>query len=316
MEFLARYSKRMSTNDELARDRNVTLARNKIRKHFMADPSAFTVDVLEPDATKITSKRIRVINESVLKQLNPERVYSKFAVPHPDDRIISGSILFGLYEVEWLVGAVTGLGDVHEQLVLQKLNETITFKDAKGVTQAVPAVVNGVSRVADGVEVMNAFTIPDELVKIRLQEDNISRTIKKDTRVKIANKMYKVTKTDFYTDVNVINLIAREDLLEPGDENIGKDEENPPINSTTISGVDKISRTRNYTYVSPYPNTTGWILEDDQGIIKMIEEEDTNKITLRAEKTQFITFKLVAIYLEDGVEKRSKPKEIKVVSLM
>lgn len=315
MDFLARYSKRMTTNDGLARKRNVELSRRRIRKNFMKDPSAFTVEALEPDATVMVPKRIRVINESVLRQLNPERVYSKFAVPHPDDKVISGSMLFGLYDVEWLVGATTGLGDVHDQVVLQKLNETISFKDANGTVQATPAVVNGVSRVSDGIEIMNMMTIADELVKIRVQENLTTRAIKRDLRIKIANKMYKVTKTDFYTDVNIINIIAREDLIEPGDEELEKEQENPIVDPEVISGADRISRTRNYTYISPYEDTVDWVLEGDLGIVKIVEKSG-NKVTIRAEKTQFITFKLIAIYLENGQQKRSEPKDIRIVSLM
>lgn len=316
MDFLDNYRKRMVVNDEVVRDRTVKLARERIRKRFMAIPSAFTVSVLEPDGSLQVPKRIRVINEGVLRQLNPERVYSKYAVTHPDDKIRSGSIIFDLYQEEWLVGAVTGLGDVHDQLVLQKLNETISFKDSQGIVQAIPAVVNGVSRVSDGIEVMNAMIMPDELVKIRVQEDAITRGIRRDLRIKIANKMYKVSKIDTYTDVDVINIIAREDLIEPGDAELEKDQEDPVIVPTEISGMDKITRTRNYTYVSPYPNTIGWELEGDQNIVKKTEGEDKSTVTLRAEKTQLITFKLFAVYQENGEKKRSKPKEIRIVSLM
>lgn len=127
--------------------------------------------------------------------------------------------------------------------------------------------------------------------------------------------MYKVTKTDFYTDVNVINIIAREDLIEPGDEELEEEQENPIIDPKVISGADRISRTRNYTYVSPHEDTVDWLLEDDLGIVKIVEKNG-DKVIIRAEKTQFITFKLIAIYLENGQQKRSEPKDIRIVSLM
>lgn len=309
MEFLTNYKLRALVNVEAVRDRNVKLARAKIRKHFEADPSAFTVDALEPNRTDLIPKRIRVINESVLKQLNPERVYSKYAVPHPDDKIISGTMLFGLYEVDWLVGATTGLGDVHDQIVLQKLNEMISFKNTAGNTIAVPAVVNGVSRVGDGVEVLNLMTIPDELVKIRLQENITTRSIKRGLRVKIANKMYEIMKIDPYTDENVLNIIAREDLIEPGDN--FDTPITPPVEGV-IAGPATITRARDYTYTAPIANVDHWEILDAPPDIVWIKSQNISSVVIRAEKTVLISFRLVAHYIDGS----SDSTTLRIVSLI
>lgn len=308
MEFLTNYRLRAVKNGAIVRDRSVNLAKAKIRKHFEDDPSAFTVDALEPDQTDIVPKRIRVINESVLKQLNPERVYSKYAVPHPDDKVISGTMFFGLYEVDWLVGATTGLGDIHDQIVLQKLNEMISFKNAVGETIALPAVVNGVSRVADGVEALNLLTIPDELVKIRVQENITTRSITRGLRVKIANKMYEVMKIDPYTDENVLNIIAREDLIEPDDMT---EPTTPPVEGI-IAGPATISRARDYTYTAPIANVDYWEIFGTTSDVVHIKSFTISNVVIRAEKTQLITFQLKATY-KDG---SSDIRNIKLVSLI
>lgn len=309
MEFLTNYKLRALVNGDAVRDRNVKRSRAKIRKHFEADPSAFTVDALEPNQTELVPKRIRVINESVLKQLNPERVYSKYAVPHPDDHIISGTMFFGLYEVDWLVGAETGLGDVHQQIVLQKLNEMISFKNTAGNVIALPAVVNGVSRVGDGVEALNLITIPDELVKIRLQENITTRSIKRGLRVKIANKMYEIMKIDPYTDENVLNIIAREDLIEPGDD--FEEPVAPPVENF-ISGSDTITRARDYTYTAPIADVVSWEIAGATPDIVWIKSSDSTSVVIRAEKTVLISFQLIAHYSDNT----QNEKTIRIVSLL
>lgn len=311
MDFLTQYSRRMGQNQDNLRERSVAEARSSIRKHFMEDPSAFTVGVLEPDQTQ-SSKRIRVINESVLKQLNPERVYSKYAVPHPDDHIPSGSIISNLYQLEWLVGATTSLGEIHQQIVLQKLNEVLIFKASDGSTQMIPAVVNGVSRVSDGIEAMNMLIIPDDLVKIRVQSTPLTLGLKRNARVMIGNSMYTITKTDRFTDVDVINIIAREDLAEPGDKDL-IDPPTPTPQEGEIVGSNRITRARNYTYTAPFGAPDSWEIDAEQGLISIIEKSG-DSITIRAERTVLVEFTLKAIYSD--ASKKAEPKKIRIISLM
>lgn len=305
MEFLEAYRGRMSTKDNNVRDRKVAEARSRAIKHFEQDPSFFTVNGLEPDNSEIVVKRMRVINESVLKQLNPERVYSKYIVPHPEEHMIAGTMLFGLYDVDWIVTAVTGLGDVHQQATLQKLNEFITIR---GIDQTIPAVVNGVSRLGDGVLETNLITMPDELVKIRVQDNATTRGIERDARMKIANKMYTLTKVDIYTDDGVINWIAKEDLKEHEDENPTP---TPAPEPDEIIGEDTITRARNYTYTAPGPVESWSIIGAAPDVVKVTKLTETTAV-VRAEKTQFITFELVA----NMVEGEDISKFIRLVSLL
>lgn len=307
MAFLDSYRDRMGSKTNGVRERKVKDAQDRAVKHFEDDPSFFAVKALAPDNPIVLTKKIRVINESVLKQLNPERVYSKYIIPHPLEPMVSGTILYSLYEVDWIVTAVTGLGGVHQQAVLQKLNEIITVKMETSIF-TLPASVNGVSRLGDGLLEMNLYTIPDELLKIRVQNNLKSRAVSRDTRIKIGSKMYVVTKIDLYTDDGVINWIAKEDLLEPDDYDdtpIG-----PPVVGT-ILGPDSISRARDYTFSAP----TGVVLWTIQGTtpdVVGIKSMAISSAVIRAEKTQLITFTLIATYANNT----TISKDIRLVSLL
>lgn len=305
MEFLDGYRGRMGSKENGVRDRRVQAARDRAVKHFEEDPSFFSVQALEPDNPTPVTKRIRVVNESVLQQLNPERVYSKYIIPHPLEPMISGTILFGLYDVDWIVTAVTGLGDVHQQAVLQKLNEIISVKVGTN-TLSLPAAVNGVSRLGDGVLEMNLYTLPDELLKIRVQSNMDTRAIARNTRIGIGNKMYTVTKVDVYTDDGSINWIAKEDLLEYEDTVTPTSPRLPEH----ISGPDSITRARDYVYTAP----TGVVSWSIQGIgldVVGIKSYTESTVTIRAEKTQLITFTLIANYADTTMS-----KDIRIVSLL
>lgn len=316
MEILERYSKRSTIKNDGIRDRRVNAARKKLMRHFESDPSYFKVTGLEPDNPNPMEKRLRVINESVLRQLNPERIYSKYAIPHPEETMVSGTILFGIYQEDYLVTAITGLGDVHQQCTLQKLNQMIGYRDKEGNIQAVPAVVNGVSRVGDGVEVANLISMADELVKIRLQENIQTRALERDMRLRIANKMYTITKIDTYTDENVINIIAREDLVEDSDSELDPTlpitpPADDPVLSTKISGADTIVRAKSYTYMAPKPGVLQWNLQGGVNNVKIMSY-DSQQVVIRAEKTELIEFELIATYPNNEVYK----KKIRIVSLL
>lgn len=305
MEYLEGYRGRMGTKESNIRDRKVAAARSRAIKHFEEDPSFFTVNALEPDSLEIIEKRIRVINESVLKQLNPERTYSKYIIPHPDEPIISGTMLFGLYEVDWIVTAITGLGDVHQQATLQKLNEFITIK-INNISETIPAVVNGVSRLSDGVIEMNLYTMPEELIRVKVQDNSLTRGIERNSRMKIANKMYELTKVDSYTDDGVLNWILKEDLKEYEDDNPAP----TPIEGG-ISGEGSITRARDYVYTSSEPVSTWSILGTTPDVVKVTKIDDYSA-RVRAEKTQLITFTLVANLVSEEVFE----KDIRLVSLL
>lgn len=307
MEYLEGYAARMNANSSNTRDRKVEDARARAIRHFEDDPSFFSVNALEPMGVLPITKRIRVINESVLRQINPERVYSKYIIPHPEEFMYSGTMLFGLYDVDWLVTAVTGLGDITQQAMLQKMNEAIVVKMPTG-DNVIPAVLNEVSRLGDGVLETNLAMRPDRLVKVRVQENEITRAIKVNARFKAINNMFTIMKIDLSTDDGVINWIAREDLLEHGD-----DVPTPTPDEEVIQGPDKITRARNFDYVAP-PGVVSWSLEDvspnGEQIVQIISS-DENTVVIRASKTQLITFKLIAHY-----GSATKEKSIRLVSLL
>lgn len=305
MSYLDNYRSRMFFGDDAVRERKVAEARKRAIKHFMQDPSAFTVTAEEPNGTKV-QKRIRVINESVLKQLNPERTYSKFIVPHPDEPMKSGTILFGLYEVDWIVTAVTGLGDVHQQATLQKLNEVLSYKDEKGTVQELYAAVNGVSRLGDGILDMNLYMFPDEMIKVRVQSTEKTRGLKPNIRFKVADKYYTLVKVDSYTDEGIINWIARQDLEEHSD--IAPPPPIPVVGD--IVGSDKITRAKTYTYTAP-EGVVAWSLSSNIVDNVVILESNSSSAVIRAEKTQLVKFTLSAEYADGTV----KEKEIQIISL-
>ena len=306
MEYLEGFTRRMESVGDETRSRKVSDARARVVKHFDDDPSFFAVNALEPDNPVMMVKRLRIINESVLRQINPERVYSKYAIPHPDENMISGTMLFGLYEADWLVTAVTGLGDITQQAMLQKLNDIITVKSPNG-DNAIPAVLNEVSRLGAGILETNLAMIPNRLVKIRVQENEVTRQIDINTRFKAKNSMFTVMKRDLSTDDNVINWIAREDLDEYGD-----DTPTTPPSPGSIKGPDTIVRARDYIYSAPEGEITEWRIEGATPDIVTVTMEAFSTAVVRAKVTKLITFNLIVEYL-DGT---TITKEIRLVSLL
>lgn len=300
MEYLDAYRGRMSSTEDNVRGRKVAEARSRTIKHFEQDPSFFAVNALEPDSLEPILKRVRIINESVLKQLNPERTYSKFVVPHPEEPMISGTMLFGLYDVDWIVTAVTGLGDVHQQATLQKLNEMVSIKIDNSV-QSFLASVNGVSRLGDGVLETNLYLLPDEMVKIRVQNNTLTRGILRNARMKISNKMYTLMKVDTYTDDGVLNWIAKEDLFEPGDLDPVVPVE--PSDVLFIQGPDTITRARDYIFSIPGVDTATWELTGAPTDVVRIRSQEGNQVVIRADKTQLVELTLTAIVGLDTLTK-------------
>lgn len=303
MSYLDNYRSRMFFGDDAVRDRKVEQARKRLIRHFMQDPSAFTVSAEDPNGLK-TQKRIRVVNESVLKQLNPERTYSKFIVPHPEEKIIPGTMLFGLYEVDWIVTAVTGLGDVHQQATLQKMNQIIQYRDGSGQLKDLYAVVNGVSRLGDGILDTNLYSFPDELLKIKVQSTEETRKLKPNQRLAITDKYYTITKVDSYTDEGVLNWIAKQDLAESKDVS--------PVIPTDgeIMGEARITRARNYVYTAPN-GVAAWSISLEVADNVTLNDKTSSSVILRAERTQLIKFTLTATYANG----ETKEKEIQIVSL-
>lgn len=309
MEYLEGFKARMGSNVDNTRNRKIDDARARVIKHFEDDPSFFALNAIEPDNPNSVVKRVRVINESVLRQINPERVYSKYIIPHPEETLVSGTMVFGLYQADWLVTAVTGLGDVTQQGMLQMLNDIITVKSPTG-DNAIPAVLNEVSRLGAGVLETNLAIMPNRLVKVRVQENAVTRAIKTNTRFRAQNSMFTVMKRDLSTDENVINWIAREDLEEYGD-----DTPTPAPVAGKIEGPNTIVRARDYIYTAPEGAIKEWRIDglspENAGVVTVTPEID-NMAVVRAKVTKLITFTLTAVYMDDS----EITKEIRLVSLL
>ena len=302
MGYLENYIARMTAERTTARDYKIQNARARAIRHFSEDPSALTVQALEPNGAELVTKRIRVINESVLKQLNPERVYSKFIVPHPEETMISGTILYDIYGENYLVTAITGLGEVTQQAVLQKINETMKIT-INNVIVEIPAVVTGISRLGDGILAMNMITLPDELIKVRVQSNTLTQGLDRNARFIIAGKVYDLTRVDRYTDEGVLNWILKEDLVEPVDFAT-------PVVPSGIIGTEFITIGRSYDYSIDAEIATWELVELPANVV--LSNTTTTSCKLTVTTYEPITFTLKATTTEAQVFTRT----IKVVSLL
>lgn len=233
------------------KDRKTKAVLHRLDQMFEGDPSFHRITVLHLDGTT-SIRRFRVINESFVKQLNPERVYSKYIIPHPDENLEAGTILLGIANRDWIVTAITELGDIIQQGMIQKLNYTLKWQH-EGIIYYNPVVVNGVSRLNDGVDSNHYLTYGDELIKMRLPNNEKTQTIKRDKRVFIYDTPYKITKIDEYTDENIFNYILREEFIGPNDNvelglcDYQEADDSIPVEDAII-GNDLISFGQSYEY--------------------------------------------------------------------
>ena len=216
MSIFTNYSERMLHRDSSARQRRIDRIKHSVARNFEADPSFFALNALEPDGTTTSFKRIKVINADYVTHLNPARINSRYFIGHPEDEILSGTVLFNLYESDWMVTSSANLTSVLDRGMLQKINYVARWL-YNGVVHENYAVITGVSRRSDGIEENRYMILPDDSIMFHFPKNEVTSTLKRDTRLIVEGMPYRITRIDSYTDPNTYYMIANEDQIGAND---------------------------------------------------------------------------------------------------
>ena len=272
------FRERMALKSGHSGDRKKEQTKNYIRGRFEDDPSFARKEVACPEGNKEV-KRFRFVNESFVKQLNPERTYAKYAVLHPDEEISSGSIVHNVDERDWLVTSRASVSEVVTQVMLLKMVHRIKWVDQKtGEIKEHKIFVRAVSEVSDGILGTQMFIKPDELIEIKVQENDDTMSLKTGDRFVLRSKVYRIWKRDIYTDENIIQFICQQDMEEDEDNTslglTGEDiKELEKPRNMYIKGRDTIfyKTTRTYTLLDEngFEEPAEWEIEDPRESVSL-----------------------------------------------
>ena len=261
---------------------------NYMARRFKDDPSYRQLEIIRPTG-EVEMRDFRLINESFVKQLNPERTYAKYAILHPFQDIEGGCIVRNVDGYDWLVSSRASYNGVATQVMLLKLGQVIKWQP-KGSTEihSIKVFVRAVSEVADGVLKTQMFVLPDELIEIKLQENKDTMQINTGDKVIIRGKVYRLWKKDIYTDENIIQFIAQQEQEGPYDnveEGVADMKEPKPIEDFSISGEDYIyySDENDYTVINDKGENqmVEWTVMDSRHAVD-ITEDTPGRLVIRA----------------------------------
>ncbi len=210
------YATRVNDKDYSGRDRMIQKTRYSLQRRFEQDPAFFQLNSLEPDGVTNGSKRLKVVNADYVVHLNHARIKSRYFVAHPDDFIHTGTILFDLYNSDWMVTASANLTEIVDRGMMQKINYNAKWVEA-GILKENLALVTSVAQRSDGTDSNHYLTMPEDAILIHIPKSEKTKSLKRDIRFMVEQIPYVVTRVDRYTDENLIFLTAVEDLLKDGD---------------------------------------------------------------------------------------------------
>lgn len=216
-----------------------------IRK-FEDAPSYFELKGIPTTSNGIDKEiyRMRLINESFIKQLNPARTYAKYGLLHPEDSIQEGIVLRDIDGSSWLINAVSSISQVVNQIMMLKMQTTLFwriedlpldfqltreelnefFSDGLVFNQeapyfGIPVFANPVSEVGDGLNKTQIAYIQDELTELKLPLNNFTKAFYPGMPIFIkGEKPYKIEKIDDYSTPNTISMICKRDAIEDRDK--------------------------------------------------------------------------------------------------
>lgn len=217
MSMLDNYRFRIEqTKGEALKQRKIKATQKTMDRKFMAFPTAGEFDVLEPNAKKTKKCKLRIIHDLNMKQFNPERRHSVSFIVHPDYSLLQGTVVFDYDEQDWLITSVTNIGEVHQQGLMFRINQTLKWV-ANGVVKESVATIFPTSYTAQSVVETQVLSVPTESLKISVPSNNETLTLKRDIRFFINDSVYKIKRIDNYTEIGILNLIVAEDLISPKD---------------------------------------------------------------------------------------------------
>lgn len=216
-----------------------------VRK-FEDAPSYFELNGIPTTSNGVDKEiyRMRLVNESFIKQLNPARTYAKYALLHPEDSIQEGVVLRDVDGSSWLINAVSSISQVISQFMMLRMQTTLFWRieDLKldfALTKeelneffsdglvfneeapyfGIPVFANPVSEVGDGLNKTQIAYIQDELTELKLPLNNFTKAFYPGMPIFIkGEKPYKIEKIDDYSTPNTISMICKRDAIEDRDK--------------------------------------------------------------------------------------------------
>jgi hypothetical protein len=205
MDYFDKYSERLRVQGTTAADNAEQRMIADMRKFWENNPSFRRVCVIEPNGTQ---KYLRI--QTAKKTVGVDKIYI-----HPDDRIVSGTIILNLQEYSWLVLDVRYTGHIFQQANIVRINRILKYMD-DGIVKTVYTRVKGFSRV-DGIDEYYYFTLPENTINIFIPTNNETKKLKRDKRLMIDGLPYRISRIDNFTHDGVTILFAVEDIRNPND---------------------------------------------------------------------------------------------------
>ena len=217
MSILNSYNARMNFIDTDKGERIKKRMDHRIRRTFESDPSYFLLQALEPDGTTSSEKKVQILNLDYVKNINYARINSRFFISHPDTPVENGTILFNLYEKDWLVVSSHNLIDLNYNGVVRQSNYIAKWYDNFQMVELM-GIVSNLSQRSGGTIENNFLTLPHSMIELIFSKNEISKKLKRDQRLMVYDTPYKITKVDTFTDDNLIFLLAEEDEFKNDNE--------------------------------------------------------------------------------------------------
>ena len=270
MSVFDNYGERMKRDEKATRDRRIAAATRSMTNKFESDPSFFEVEALEPDGITQSVKKLKVINADYATHLNPARVNSRYFVGHPNTPILTGTVLFGLYDSEWMAISTANLTGILDRGMIQRVNTKAKWILDGAVAESF-TVVSSVSRRSLGTETDDYMILPNDAVMFNFPKNPLTSTIKRDMRFMVGGMPYKITRIDSYTDPAMYYMVAEEDQLNPTDNReLGICDyvfPDSPVVTPGIKGEQYVSYGTVYQYTAIPPN--GEVVVDWQVVERM-----------------------------------------------
>ena len=214
MGYLDTYNQRMAFSGITEAERRKNNTQSTIMRRF-GSTEFYEVDGVEPDGTQVV-KRMKIIHEDLVMQVNPSRAQSLKFVSYPGEEIRPGTFFENILGDEYMVLSSSNMNDIVYRGIMQKVNNLFKWV-YEGVLYENFAIISSISMIRDGISEDRVMTLPEDALSISVPQNEVTDTIGRDMRFIVGNYTYKVTKVDRYTNPFLAYIIAYEDVKREGD---------------------------------------------------------------------------------------------------
>lgn len=279
MDYFDKYAERLRVQGTSTAKSEEDRMVEGMRRDWESNPSFRRVCVLQPDGTK---KHIRL--QTAKKTVGIDKIYI-----HPDDRVVSGSIILSLQEFAWLVMDVRFIGHVFQQANIVRINRVLKYMDGD-VVKTVQARVKGFSRV-DGIDEYYYFTMPENTINVFVPYNEETAKFSRDKRIMIDKIPYKISRVDNFTHVGVTIWFLIEDIRNLNDTDEVADyieSVETPITEISILGPEVIpfGLSGSFTLVDEgYVLSPVWSLETNVAWVELKVSNDICTIQIKRDSS-------------------------------